>query len=83
MLLTKLPQGVRAKGSIDKRLLTCYNVAMINSIKQKYFTYQPGEFLPVYIDGKLANRREFHMYRLRWIIKHRHHALYQFTHHAG
>jgi hypothetical protein len=56
---------------------------MINAIKQKYFTYQPGEFLPIRKDGKLANIREFHFYRIKWIFKHRSAALYQFTHYAN
>lgn len=38
---------------------------MINSIKNKYYTYQPGEFLPIYMDGELANRKQFHMYKLK------------------
>jgi hypothetical protein len=52
-------------------------------IKAKYFTYQPGDFLPIYRDGKLANAREFHAYRIGWILKHRRAAIYQFTHFAG
>ena len=38
---------------------------MINSIKNKYYTYQPGEFLPIYMDGQLANRKQFHAYKLK------------------
>lgn len=38
---------------------------MINSIKNKYNTYIPGEFLPIYMDGKLANRNAFHAYKLK------------------
>lgn len=53
------------------------------TIKTKYYTFQPGDFLPVYRDGKLANKRAFHMYRITWIVKHRRAALYQFTHYAG
>lgn len=38
---------------------------MINSIKNKYNTYTPNEFLPIYEGGKLANRKEFHIYKLK------------------
>jgi hypothetical protein len=38
---------------------------MINTIKNKYYTYQPNEFLPIYEDGILANRRDFHLYKLK------------------
>lgn len=38
---------------------------MINSIKNKYYTYQPGEFLPIFMDGELANRKQFHMYKAK------------------
>lgn len=37
---------------------------MINKIKNKYYTYQPNEFLPIYYDGKLSNKSEFHIYKL-------------------
>lgn len=55
----------------------------INTIKDKYYTYQPGEFLPVYIDGKLANKKQFHLYRIKWILRNKQVAFYQFTHYAG
>lgn len=38
---------------------------MINSIKNKYNTYNPNEFLPIYLEGKLNNRNEFHLYKLK------------------
>ncbi len=38
---------------------------MINTIKNKYYTYQPNEFLPIYEEGILANRRDFHLYKLK------------------
>ena len=38
---------------------------MINSIKNKYYTYTPNEFLPIFEDGKLANRKDFHLYKLK------------------
>lgn len=39
----------------------------IQTVKAKYYTYVPGEFMPVYVDGgnKLYNTREFHKYKLR------------------
>lgn len=37
---------------------------MINKIKDKYETYTPGEFLPIYYEGKIANKKEFHLYKL-------------------
>jgi len=38
---------------------------MINSIKNKYYTYTPNEFLPIFEDGKLANAKQFHIYKLK------------------
>lgn len=68
---------------LDKIGLTCYYVAMINSIKQKYYTFTPGEFLPIYNGNQLMNKRDFHIYKIKWMLKHRDHALYQFTHYAN
>lgn len=56
---------------------------MINSIKNKYYHYQPGEFLPIYMDGELANRKQFHMYKVKWILKHYRAFTYQLTHTNG
>jgi hypothetical protein len=42
---------------------------MINKIKNKYYKYQRGEFLPVYMDGRLANKREFHIYKAKRAAK--------------
>ena len=41
---------------------------MINSIKNKYYQYKPGEFLPIYMDGELANRKAFHLYKAKKAI---------------
>lgn len=38
---------------------------MINKIKNKYYQYTPGEFLPIYYGGQLANRNDFHLYKLK------------------
>lgn len=53
------------------------------TLKDKYYRFNPGEFLPVYSGGEMVNRRDFHAYRIKWIITHREAALYQFTHFAG
>lgn len=52
-------------------------------VKEKYYTYQPGEFLPVYSGGELINKRQFHAYRIKWILRNRDAALYQFTHYSN
>lgn len=56
---------------------------MINHIKDKYYRFNPGEFLPVYVDGKMTNKREFHIYRIKWIMSNHKIALFQFTHQQG
>ena len=38
---------------------------MIKAIRNKYVTYTYGEFLPIYVEGKIANLKEFHMYKLK------------------
>jgi len=37
-------------------------------IKDKYNTYQGGEFMPVYQAGELLNKREFHTYKAKQAI---------------
>lgn len=61
----------------------CYNVTTMNKIVNKYYTFQPGEFLPIYEDGEFANKTEFHLYRISWILKNRKAAYHQFTHFTG
>ena len=56
---------------------------MVNAIKNKYYTYQPGEFLPVYSGGVLLNKSDFHKYRIKKILSNPRLAAYQFTHFAG
>ncbi len=58
------PSSTTVKG-IDKYSEVSYYITMINAIKNKYETYTPGEFLPIFYEGELANRREFHMYKLK------------------
>lgn len=57
--------------------------SITQTFKSKYYTYQPGEFFPVYSGDELLNKREFHKYRIRWILQHRDAALYQFTHYSN
>lgn len=54
-----------------------------NTLKDKYYRYQPGEFLPVYSGGEMLNKREFHVYRIKWIITHHRVFTYQLTHTNG
>lgn len=54
-----------------------------NIIKDKYYRYEPGEFLPIFSGGELLNKREFHKYRIKWIVTHRRVFVYQLTHQQG
>ena len=56
---------------------------MIQAIKNKYYTYQPGEFLPIYSGGVLTNRKDFHAYKLKKILGNPKLAIYQFTHYSS
>lgn len=38
---------------------------MINTIKNKYYSYDPNEFMPIYIEGKIANAGTFHLMKLK------------------
>lgn len=38
---------------------------MINKITNKYFEYNPNEFLPIYRDGKIDNMKDFHLMKLK------------------
>lgn len=42
---------------------------MINKITNKYYEYNPNEFLPIFYEGVLANRKEFHAYKTKKAIK--------------
>lgn len=65
IILRVKPTGVGKHNSIDKRPIKSYSVVMINAIKNKYYQYQPGEFLPIWMDGELSNRKQFHLYKLK------------------
>jgi hypothetical protein len=84
-----LPRQLRTNigaPDVDKKRLVCYYVIVMKlkqTLKAKYYTYQPGEFLPIFSGGVLLNKREFHIYRLTWIIRNHRAALYQFTHYAS
>jgi len=54
-----------------------------NIIKTKYYTYQYGEFLPIYSGGELINKRQFHAYRIKSIIRNHRAFVYQLTHQVG
>lgn len=56
---------------------------LTQTLKDKYYRYNPGEFLPVYSGNEMLNKRAFHAYRIKWIIEHREEAIYQFTHFSG
>lgn len=59
---------------------------MINKIKSKYFTYVPGEFMPVYSGDELINKREFHRYKMRraaWMIRNHRLVIEAYTHQRG
>lgn len=42
---------------------------MIKSITNKYYEYNPNEFLPIYYEGKLSNRKDFHAYKAKQAAK--------------
>lgn len=77
------PSGVASHNSIDKTAKKSYYLSMLNAIKNKYYTYKPGEFLPVRSGGELLNKRDFHAYRIKKILGDPKLALYQFTHYAN
>ena len=54
-----------------------------NTIKDKYYRYNPGEFLPVYVDGQLANRSDFHRYRIKQLVTRPSATIHYFTHFSG
>jgi len=48
-----------------------------------YYRFQPGEFLPVYSGGELINKREFHAYRIKWLVRNHSAFVHQLTHQRG
>lgn len=42
---------------------------LTNRIKDKYYTYVPGEFMPIFIDGHLANKKEYAAYKITRLVK--------------
>lgn len=57
-----------------------------NTVKNKYFTYVPGEFMPIVVDGELANKRAFHAYKLRrahWKMTHLDVVYHHYTNQRG
>ncbi len=53
------------------------------TFKNKYYRYQPGEFLPIYSGGEMVNKADFHKYRIKWIVKNHSAFVYQLTHQVG
>jgi hypothetical protein len=53
------------------------------TIKNHYYRYNPGEFLPVYSGGELINKRDFHTYRIKWLLSNHRIFLHQLTHQRG
>jgi hypothetical protein len=43
-----------------------------NTITNKYYKYQPSEFMPIFIEGELANKKEFHWYKAKRAAGHVH-----------
>ena len=41
---------------------------IVQIIQNKYYTYKPGEFLPIYTDGQLSNKKSFHLYKAKKAI---------------
>jgi len=56
---------------------------MLQHITNTYYRYQPNEFLPIYSGGEMLNKKEFHLYRIKWIINHYKAFVYQLTHQVG
>lgn len=42
---------------------------MIKKITNKYYEYNPNEFLPIYRDGIIDNKRAFHAYKAKCAAK--------------
>lgn len=42
---------------------------MIKKITNKYYQYEPNEFLPIYRDGVIANKNAFHAYKAKLALK--------------
>jgi hypothetical protein len=36
--------------------------------EEKFYTYKPGEFLPIFEGGELANRKQFVLYKIRSMV---------------
>ena len=42
---------------------------MIKKITNKYYEYDPTEFLPIYRDGIIDNKNAFHAYKAKKTLK--------------
>lgn len=69
--------------SIDNIHYLCYYVDMVNKIKNIIYGYEKDEFLPIYVEGALANRNEFVLYKTKKATGHIINALDRAYHAAG
>lgn len=42
---------------------------MIKKITNKYYQYETNTFLPIYVEGVLANKNAFHIYKAKRALK--------------
>jgi hypothetical protein len=42
---------------------------MIKKITNKYYSYPTNEFLPIYIEGRIANKTAYHAYKAKCALK--------------
>lgn len=57
-----------------------------NKISAKYYTYIPGEFMPVYDGHELVNRKAFHIYKAKrtiFLIRNYKLVIHAYTHQRG
>lgn len=46
----------------------CANIYNMKRMINSYYTYKPGEFIAIYVDGELNNKFEFHIYKLKTVF---------------
>lgn len=40
---------------------------MIQTLENKFYQYDPKQYMPIYQDGELANRNEFYAYKAKQV----------------
>lgn len=61
---------IRIGQGIDKLTSLCYYVVVMkNKIENAIYGYNPKEFLPIRVDGRLANRNKFVAYKISRLVK--------------